>query len=147
MILNLIERIKQPRVLRYIYYWLFQIANKTNNSTPKTSVSITLAFTHILQIVFFINLFGYIVDFDIWRSFFTNTSIIFIIITALMFLYFVEIVYHFRDKHLLYIKEFEKENSKQKRSGTIVLALYFIISFSIFFGILYLIKLNSPFYT
>ena len=143
-----LKELLPPKFLRYIYYRLYIFALKTQNNNPKTSVAITLAFTHILQLFFFILIVLYIMnDRTILVSAFTGNSKILIAIIALGFLYVCETFYHYKDKHLKYLVEFEMEDQKEKNVGTFYLMSYLIVSFSLLYiGLMWLIPKISPYY-
>lgn len=118
-----LERLQPPKFLRYMFYKLYMFALKTNNSTPKLSVAITLAFTHLLQLFFILDLFRFI-GFNIWENFFSGHNKIIVVIFSLLFIYIIELFYHYKDKHLKYVIEFENETKSQKKRGTIYLSIY-----------------------
>ena len=146
--MDFLFKLHPPKFLRYIYYRLYIFAMETKNSTPKTSVAITLAFTHILQLFFLTLVFLYAVnDKAILVSVFTGNSNVAIAIIALVFLYFCELFYHYKDKHLKYLAEFEMESKKEKNIGTFYLISYLTASFSLLYiGLIWLIPKISPYY-
>ncbi len=115
-----------PKLLRFIYYSLYTYALATNNSTPKLSSSITMAFTHGVQFLFFIDLLNLGFDVDLWGYFFDGIGRWAFAIVALLFLYLVELFYSYKDKHLNYIEEFENTPIDSKKS--VYLFFYIFVS-------------------
>ncbi|MCF6348683.1 MAG: hypothetical protein L3J20_10355 [Flavobacteriaceae bacterium] len=140
-----LEKLQPPKFLRYMFYKLYMFALKTNNSTPKLSVAITLAFTHLLQLFFTLDLFRFI-GFNIWENYFSGYNKIIVAIFSLLFLYIIELFYHYKDKHLKYVIEFENEIKSQKKRGTIYLFIYLFISIALLYVSLWLLTINNPNY-
>lgn len=122
------EKIYPPKFLRYLYYRLYRLALKTNNDTPKLSVSITMAFTHLIQILLIILFIGACFSKDYFGTMFEGSNKIILALLFLFFLYIVEILYQYKDKQLKYIQEFESETAAERKLGTVYLWLYLILS-------------------
>lgn len=118
--------LQPPKFLRFIYYSLYSYALAINNTTPKLSSSITMAFTHGVQFLFFIDLLNLGFRIDIWTYFFDGIGRWAFGIVALLFLYLVELFYSYKDKHLNYIEEFENTPIDSKKS--VYLFIYIFVS-------------------
>ncbi len=118
--------LQPPKFLRFIYYSLYSYALAINNTTPKLSSSITMAFTHGVQFLFFIDLLNLGFGIDIWTYFFDGIGRWAFGIVALLFLYLVELFYSYKDKHLNYIEEFENTPIDSKKS--VYLFIYIFVS-------------------
>ncbi|SHJ02878.1 hypothetical protein SAMN04488096_10730 [Mesonia phycicola] len=51
-----LEKIRSPLIFRSLYYGFCKLAIKTNNSTPRLTASLSMAFTHLIQVLFLIDI-------------------------------------------------------------------------------------------
>ena len=145
--MEFLTKIRPPRFLRYIFYRLYIFGLKTNNRTPELSASITLAFTHFIQLLLIILSVGAILGKDYWGVIFEEVNRVVLAVMLLVFLYVVEIFYQHGNKFKTYISEFESETEAKHKRGTIYLILYLVLSIPIsLFIIGYIIISFSPYY-
>ncbi|WP_394749132.1 hypothetical protein [Spongiimicrobium salis] len=112
-----------PKTLRLLYYCFYKAALTKNNSTPKLSSSITMAFTHGIQFLFGLDIIHLVLKVDLWNSIFHKSGKIAFGIAALMLLFLTNRYYTYSERHLKFLEEFEPTIHQKKRTTHIVIYL------------------------
>ena len=109
-----------PKLLRLLYYCFYKAALTKNNSTPKLSSSITMAFTHGIQLLFLVDALKLFFGIDVWNVMSNVNGKIIFAIAALALLFIVDRLYTYQDRHLQYMTEFEEAFDRRKRTKYIL---------------------------
>ena len=120
---------------RYIIYKLYSWGLKRTNDTPVANVIITLSIVHLMQLMTLYSILARFVTFIKWNH--VNPILLYFMIFTYIGLNYL-ILYN-KKKWKSYIKEFEKENDKQKKKGTIMVLSYLIGSILMFYIVLILL--------
>lgn len=131
--MNWIEKIKAPKLYRYMFFKLYALAIRTRNDTPAWTALLSVSFTTLLQLFFLIGLVSYLIKSEFWKSFF-SFSPLYVIVFLLIFLGLNYILFYYKNKWEYIIDEFEGENRQQSKRGFVYLFIYLFISLFLLFG-------------
>ncbi|WP_298503599.1 hypothetical protein [uncultured Maribacter sp.] len=142
-----LEDVRAPKMYRYLFYTMVRWAKSWNNDSPNFSSMLFMTVTFGFQLLFLLNLIGVFIGVNFWYLFFREINPLFITPFMLVFnLVPSFVIFYYNNKFLQIEKEFINENEKQQRWGSIYLFIYLFISFSLFYGCMWLVTFNNPNY-
>ncbi|MBI5019834.1 MAG: hypothetical protein HZB59_00155 [Ignavibacteriales bacterium] len=129
------------RFYKYVFYKLYRWAKILGlDSTPEWTAMITVSIFLILNILTFLALINLCVEHNFRLPFDSLPKQIIIFVAYLIALYFVFI---HKKKYIEIEKQFKEETMEEKKRGAIYTLLYIILTFGLFFLIMYLLMLRN----
>ncbi|SHJ02935.1 hypothetical protein SAMN04488096_10733 [Mesonia phycicola] len=139
-----LEKKRPPLIFRSLYYGFYKLAIKTNNSTPRLTASLSMAFTHLIQVLFLIDILRALKVIDVWALFFNSNGKLIFGVFAIVFYYIVDAYYSYRNKHLKYGKEIELKIKSNSLNSYVY--IYLFITFLLLIFSFWSLTLNNSNY-
>ncbi|WP_108867352.1 hypothetical protein [Aquimarina aquimarini] len=144
--MNWLEKIRPPKLYRYMFYVEYRWALFFNNDSPAFSALLSSLIMIFFQTDFIVFFVSYLFGIDFFGMFLTGIHKIYIVFFMLIYLGGGYLVFYYKGKWQRIIKEFEGETKEEKVRGSIFLGIYLFISILCFIGGVYITYLTSPAY-
>ncbi|WP_103867030.1 hypothetical protein [Aquimarina sp. I32.4] len=143
--MNWLEKIRPPKLYRYMFYVEYRWALFFNNDTPAFSALLSSLIMILFQSTFIVFFVSYLLNIDFFGMFLTGIHKIYIVFFMLIYLGIGYLVFYYKGKWQRIIKEFEGETKEEKVRGSIFLGIYLLISILCPIGGIYFITVMSPY--